>query len=348
MKTNHFRLAVFSAMFAVSAFACSEPADDDADTGSEPESSEAELRAGPSAAPGTCTGVKVPGDYATLQAAIDSGSPRICLKAGTFDEPVHVVAPQKVVIQGVGARSIVRSVHVDRGGLELSHVTVSQGVTVLGWTVTSPTHPYLTPVQKVHIHDAWLRVTEMVSQGTYGPYASGVSNGGVAVNIDLIGRDGLDVEISDCDIKAGPIATQSGTPSGGIAVHANLEVDVEGLSTPAEIPVRVSLHGNAIHDSAVGIEARVAKLTAATLEIRENRLTRIRELRSGDSSGTALDIGIWDNGAGTRVSYERNEITRSHLGAAVYKFPMDQSVVTHQGNVVRNNTTNYAGIAQPD
>jgi hypothetical protein len=338
MKANDLRIAFFSTIFGIAMFGCAEPTEDES-TGS----SEAEIRRGPSAPRTACVGVKVPGDYATVQSAIDSGAAKICLKAGTFDEAVHVVAPQKVAIQGVGARSILRSMHVDRGGLELAHVTVSEGVSVVGRTPRS--YPYPPPVQKVHVHDAWLRSTTNVVQGVYGEFNTGVYSSWTALNVILDERDGLDVEIADCDISATPeVDRASGNEAGGNAVLVNAEP--ETFNAPSHVAVRLSFHGNAIHDSAMGLEVNLANLAAATLEIRDNRISRIRKIRGGDS-GTALDISLSNNGSGTRVSYDRNELTRSVLGASVFKYT-DAAVLTHQGNVFANNVTNYAGVAQPD
>lgn len=342
MRANQLRLAFFSTMFGLAMFACGDATEDDAT-----ESSEAELRRGPSAAPASCTGVKVPGDYATLQAAIDSGSARICLGAGTFDEPVHVVEPQKVVIQGVGARSIVRSVHVDRGGLELAHVTVSEGVSVIGMTPTNAANPYPSPVQKVRIHDAWIRNTKWVTQGVYGPYREGVYSGGAALNLIVAKTDGFDVEVFACDIAATPeVDPATGNESGGLAVLVRAEGRDVGY--PERIPARASFRGNVIHDATTGIDADIARLEGATLEVRDNQISRIRKTLGTGTGGSALAIKLDGNGSGTRIAYERNQITRSAVGAAFWKYSGDAAVVTHAKNVLSNNETNYAGLARPD
>jgi hypothetical protein len=77
----------------------------------------------------------------------------------------------------------------------------------------------------------------------------------------------------------------------------------------------------------------------------------IERIALGDGSDpgnltAGLFIDLTDNPSSTSVSYTGNTITSCTVGVDVEE-ETDQTIVTHSGNDVSGNATNYAGTATP-
>jgi hypothetical protein len=87
-----------------------------------------------------CSGVNVPGDYATVQAAftaIATPGGTICLGAGTFDESASLTPYKDVTIIGVSPElTILRNLQIDL----VQHIPTKPRVTVRGLGITQGAH----------------------------------------------------------------------------------------------------------------------------------------------------------------------------------------------------------------
>jgi hypothetical protein len=303
--------------------------------------------------------VKVPGDYATVQSAVDSGVATICVAGGTFDEDVHVDSERSVAIIGAGVEATtIGSMWVNFGGLELSYVKVARGVIVEHSIAPGESPNTQHVVKPVRIHDARLRGGKNRTTGV--SWGNEVSSSGAALSIvrgDGLGRYGLDVEVAYSDLQASPTAPDaaqnySGTPgvAAFIVVGARCSDPRGGPYNPCA-PVNVSIHDSLVHDSATGIVANDSDdLASSSLRFTGNRIENMNghAYSPWAYAGAGLHIVLSSNSAATHVSYDGNTVSGNVVGVTVDRAGGDTSTFTHTANHVTGNTTNYRGSARPD
>jgi hypothetical protein len=300
--------------------------------------------------------VKVPGDYSTIQSAVDSGVATICVAAGTFDEDVHVDPQRSVAIIGAGVdATTIGSMWVNFGGLDLSYVKVASGLIVEHSVAPGDNTPYV--AKPVRIHDVRLRGGKHRSTGV--SWGNEVSSSGAALSIvrtDALGRFGLDVEVAYADLQASPTppnAAQNYTGTPGIAAFVVLGARCANLRDGTRFPcapVNVSIHDSLVHDSATGIVASHSDdLASSSLRFTHNRIENMNghAYSPWGYAGAGLHLMLSANSAASHVSYDANTVSGNVVGVTVASSG-DASTFTHAGNLVTGNTTNYRGSARPD
>jgi hypothetical protein len=257
----------------------------------------------------------VPGDYADLQQAIDAGNASICLGSGKFEGSFRVPIGGKVKITGQGAtKTSVDAILVIYAGLELSRVTVTQGVV-------------LQKPQDSRIHHARLRAG---GDGHWDwdasqRYSAQLYTYGAAVFVgDDYGsvRGGGLVEISECDIARGDYYGYPYQRSGAVIVDN----------------ARARIVDNVVHDSPNGIT--VESHGSDRIEITRNTIRDTGDLPYGVGLGLNL-------GGSTEVTYDANAIRNNRVGVHL-TLGGGQPTVAHQRNSSSGNDSNYGGVAKPD
>jgi hypothetical protein len=253
-----------------------------------------------------CSGAQVPGDYASIQGAINALAPvggTICVKPGTYTENLSLNNTAQLSIVGASAHNttLAGSVTVGfasgTGTLALRGFTINQGISVVD---ADTNHP---------ISLTALRVL---------PGASPSANG-LTVRRDVRRPQ---VTVDGCDITGGP---------SGAAISVNESADFSSLNE-----MSVVVLNSYLHDAAVGArytkDAGAANWGTAKLELRNNTLV---------DNGTALQISgsnIYGN-----FRYFNNIFADSQVGVNIATD--SNSTVQSGSNSYSGNGVNLSGNA---
>jgi hypothetical protein len=224
-----------------------------------------------------CSGVHVPGDYSTVQSAIDAVSVRggtICVGGGTFAEANHISTNKTVVIQGVSAsESIIGTTSFII--LDSSDVTL-RGVTIPDLEVSSQTSPgvYNVSVVACTVGDVsgnhFLALELAVSGGDLTVTLDGVdlssheTGGGNVGAVEIVkgysdAQASLDLVVRNCylhDSQAGVDYEANGTtmPTAVTLVNDTFMRNGTAIRVAASGPVILGYDNNLIAYNAVGVD----------------------------------------------------------------------------------------------
>jgi hypothetical protein len=234
--------------------------------------------------PAACTGIAVPGDYATIQAALDAifaggTSTRICLGERTYVEDLDFGVPRAITVTLAGVNA---DVTVLRGDIDVSgNADFATGLTLMDLTVEGGVESYN---PQLLVQDA---VVTGGGRTGIGIYASSLSR------IDIVRSD------------------VSSTTSDAVQVFG-----APGRTTP------VSIRDSYLHDSAVGVQFWAAGSTVS-VELRNNTIANNRVGIQGRalwpySSTTVLTMSDNVVFGSTEYAFELDQRATSNTNTALF------------------------------
>ena len=286
-----------------------------------------------------CAGQKVPGDYATLSAAIAalaSTGGTICLGASTYVETPSTNAYQlgaPITIQGVSAAKTI--VQVER----LLYVDASADLTIRGVALSKIDEPdggvdnYRGPLSYFSPNGSTLTVEDSAVAGNSNEFGAAILFSGGALTVRA--------------------STLTGTTRGAVWVFASngtVLLDGDDISSPNGPAVyvedsgtsgtwtpKVTVQNSYVHDSASGISYDDATSYGGLLNA-----TIVLESDTFVHDTTAIDLSGSEKSKVTLTYF--NDIFAQN-GTAVSIVTATPATVTSGFNLLFGNTTNFAGSA---
>lgn len=256
-----------------------------------------------------CTGTQVPGDYATIQAAVNAlvgvSDAKICLKAQSYNETVSASSSsstytsKSLEIVGVSS-SATTMTGLTISGNPFSHVVV-RGV-AFGGTVTLSTNP-----EKVEFY--------------------GVKFGTSASSYGLQADSNTELLLDGCELTAGPsyyaaYLTRSSYGYGSVI---------------ASLAPKVTIQNSWIHDAGYGIYISTSSYSGSQPTLNVNL---VNDTISGNNYGVYASGGSY---IPTNLTYVNDVIVNSKTYGV--SLSASQTTVTAKNNALWNNVNNYAGSA---
>jgi hypothetical protein len=265
-----------------------------------------------------CTGSNVPGDYASVQAAVTALAPvggTICLAAQGYNENVTIYPSMPLTIQGISAsQSTVTSLSI----------STSANVTLKGMGTSQSLQASLTANAVLSIEDCiaasengWA-IELSGSEGTFNVTASKVSSsngGGIFISNSgplTVLIDGVDASSSDTNGDA---------------------ISIEDSNNQSNVAFSVTVQNSYVHDSFEGIVYRNTGYYEIATQLAIDNNTFVND-------GTALDVGPTQSGLG--LSYFNDLFTKNQLGISITS---EVSTPSFGDSLLFGNTTNYGGMA---
>jgi hypothetical protein len=202
-----------------------------------------------------CAGVRVPDDYATVQAAVEAVAPTggtICVGAGDFHEYVQITTDETLSIQGLSA---------DRSTIDVLDIQDSRDVTLRGLTI------------------AVLHAQSLTSPGMHGlsvvaSTLGDVANAGNALTVVPLAGD-LAVLLDGVDLS-----------SHGVSAGTGGAIEIEKVLGGAPALLSLEVRNSYLHDSEMGVDY-ASSGTTASMALMFNNDTFA-------SNGTAINIATTD------------------------------------------------------
>ncbi|MCB9745531.1 MAG: hypothetical protein H6740_23330 [Alphaproteobacteria bacterium] len=182
--------------------------------------------------------VRVPSDYATIQAAIDAGEPEVCVEAGTYTEALEFSVDLDLTLEGVGSDQVtldggdserVMSVAGGPGTLTLRGLTVANGFAE---------DDYAGGLYYEGDGTGTLLIEDVVFSGNVN--ASGLGYGAAASVLSYDQATFTDVEVSDNTLYGVPFGQLylylgESLALDGVSVHDNVVDSVESSTGHASV-----------------------------------------------------------------------------------------------------------------
>ncbi|HTR55112.1 MAG TPA: hypothetical protein VMJ10_30710 [Kofleriaceae bacterium] len=214
----------------------------------------------------TCAGVTVPGDYATVQSAVDAigglgGT--ICIAAGTFPEDVIVQSTKPLVIQGVSAT---------RTALDAIHLEQTADVSIRGISTTKPSDIVLASSQFVIENSAITCDTTQSPEG-YGLLIQSpapATTSSVAIRATKLATVQIAAALDVRVVTGFTSITLDGVELTGTSATG---VNVDSKSDAATGDVAMSITNSSFHDCSAGITADTRNGEHVELTVENNTIT---------------------------------------------------------------------------
>ncbi len=258
-----------------------------------------------------CTGTQVPGDYATIQAALNAlvgtSDAKICLKAQSYPETVSVSSsittntPKSLEIVGVSSSSTtINSLNIS--GNPFSHIVVR------GVAFTSAVSFTANP-EKIELYGVKLGTASTTS------YALQADS-----NADLL--------LDGCEVTASPSY---------YAIYLIRSTSSYGSLTTSLAP-KVTIQNSWIHDAQYGVYVYTGSSYSGSQPTLNVSL--VNDTLSGNNFGIYTAGGSY---VPTNLTYVNDVIVNSKTYGV--SLSASQTTVTAKNNALWNNTNNYAGSA---
>lgn len=254
-----------------------------------------------------CQGSQVPGDYATIQAAVSALSPvggTICVKAGTYNENLTIAPALALNLIGVSqdvvtvAGSVTFNSNSGSGTIAMRGFTVLKGVFV---TDTNAAHPIALVGMRLRNTTAGSNAHAVRVTRTY--------------NAPIVTLDGNDI--------AGSATT--------VAVQVT-----DSSASSSYAAVTVNVHNNYLHDSLRGFEGILGgtNYSKSTLSLKANTFADNTSAVVVTASNKSMALSLFNN-----------IITQNQNGIDINTD--SNSTITHGNNLFFGNVTNFMNTAVP-
>ncbi|MEO8798136.1 MAG: right-handed parallel beta-helix repeat-containing protein [Polyangiaceae bacterium] len=257
-----------------------------------------------------CTGTQVPGDYATIQAAltalVGTTDAKICLKAQSYPETVSFSSssttntPKSVEIVGVSSSSTTINA-LNISGNPFSHVVV-RGVAFTS-TVSFTANP-----EKIEL---------------YGVRLGNASTTSYALQVD----SNADLLLDGCEVTASPSY---------YGIYLSRSTSAYGAVTTSLAP-KVTIRNSWIHDAQYGVYTSTSSYSGSQPTL---NVSLVNNTFSGNNYGISTTGGSY---IPMNLTYVNNVIVNSKTYGV--SLSAAQTTVTAKNNALWNNVNNYAGSA---